>query len=185
MPLFPSVPLLVAFALLTSCSQQEEAAIPEPFRLDAGAIGRYDGMSLMEYDGPKGQIILTRISEPIWFSSARDAIAFTVMPDEPKNIAAIYVSDMAAAESWERPGTDNWIDAKTAYYVLESRLQGRAGFAETVPFSTEEAARAFVEVNGGEVVRFDDLPLDYILGGAEEDDGETIPADMTDPRRSH
>jgi copper chaperone NosL len=160
--------VLAAFALL-GCSQQEEVAMPDPFTLDAQAIGRYCGMNVLEHDGPKGQIILTRIPEPIWFSSARDAVAFTMLPDEPKNIAAIYVSDMATATSWEQPGADNWIDAKNAFFVLGSRQRGGMGTSETVPFSTEEAARAFAATNGGKVVRFDDIPLDYVLGDSDEE----------------
>jgi copper chaperone NosL len=143
--------------------------MPDPFTLDAQAIGRYCGMNVLEHDGPKGQIILTRIPEPIWFSSARDAVAFTMLPDEPKNIAAIYVSDMATATSWEQPGADNWIDAKNAFFVLGSRQRGGMGTSETVPFSTEEAARAFAATNGGKVVRFDDIPLDYVLGDSDEE----------------
>ncbi len=165
-----SAPLFVALALFAGCSQQENLPVPDPFTLDAEAIGRYCGMNVLEHEGPKGQIILGRIPEPIWFSSARDAVAFTMLPDEPKNIAAIYVSDMATAESWEQPGADNWIDAKTAFFVLGSRQRGGMGTAETVPFSTEDAARAFAEANGGEIVRFADIPIEYVLGGSDEDD---------------
>jgi len=173
----------VALALLSACSQQEEAAMPDPFPLDAEAIGRYCGMNVLEHDGPKGQIILTRIPEPIWFSSARDAVAFTMLPDEPKNIAAIYVSDMAVAESWDKPGADNWIDARTAWFVLGSRQRGGMGTAEAVPFSTEEAARAFADANGGEIVRFADIPLDYVLGGVDagEDDPDAAPVGAITP----
>ena len=167
-----AIPLFAAFALLAGCSQQEEVAMPDPFTLDAEAIGRYCGMNVLEHDGPKGQIILTRIPEPIWFSSARDAVAFTMLPDEPKNIAAIYVSDMAVAESWDEPGADNWIDARTAFFVLGSRQRGGMGTAETVPFSTEDAALAFAAANGGTVMRLDDIPLDYVLGDAGEDEDE-------------
>jgi copper chaperone NosL len=173
-----SAPLLVVLALFAGCSQQEELPMPAPFTLDAEAIGRYCGMNVLEHDGPKGQIILTRIPEAIWFSSARDAVAFTKLPDEPKNIAAIYVSDMAAAKSWEQPGADNWIDAKKAFFVIGSRQRGGMGTAETVPFSTEEAALAFAAANGGKVMRFDDIPLDYVLGDASENadtDAETGP----------
>jgi len=158
-----------ALTLLSACSQQEEVAMPDAFALNAEAIGRYCGMNVLEHDGPKGQIILTRIIEPIWFSSASDAVAFTMLPDEPKNIAAIYVSDMAVATSWEQPGADNWIDAKTAYFVLGSDRRGGMGTAETVPFSTEEAARAFADANGGEIMRFADIPIEYVLGGPDED----------------
>lgn len=167
MRLFAALCLAASLGALSACSQQQEAA-PAPFVLNDEAIGRYCGMNVLEHDGPKGQIILTRIPEPIWFSSARDAVAFTMLPEEPKNIGAIYVSDMGAAESWEQPGAENWIDARTAFYVIGSARRGGMGVAETVPFSSEEAARSFAGLHGGDVVRFDDIPQSYVLGADEE-----------------
>ena len=158
---------------LAACSQQEEVVIPDAFALNEEAIGRYCGMNVLEHHGPKGQIILTRIPEPIWFSSASDAVAFTMMPDEPKNIAAIYVSDMAVAKSWEQPGAENWIEARNAYFVLGSTRRGGMGTNETVPFSTEDAALAFIDENGGEMMRFADIPVEYVLGGADATAGNT------------
>src|SRR5690606_34003818 len=135
-----------AFAVLfvlTGCSSEEKTLPLEPFALNESAIGHYCGMNVLEHPGPKGQIILGQIPEPIWFSSARDAVAFTMLPEEPKNIAAIYVSDMAKAPSWDEPGAGNWVDARQAFYVIGSSLRGGMGAEETVPFSTEAAARQF------------------------------------------
>jgi copper chaperone NosL len=159
------LPLLLG--LFGACSPQEEAARPEPFALTQEAMGRYCGMNVLEHPGPKSQIILSGALEPIWFSSARDAVAFTLLPEEPKNIGAIYVSDMAAAQSWEEPGARNWIEARGAFYVIGSARRGGMGVAETVPFSTEAAARAFAAAHGGEVVTFDRIPADYVLGDTE------------------
>ena len=164
--------LLAAATLLLAagCAQEEEAAMPAAFSLTDDAMGRYCGMNVLEHDGPKGQIILTRIPEAIWFSSARDAVAFTMLPEEPKNIAAIYVSDMGAAPSWEQPGADNWIDARAAFYVIGSSRLGGMGAEETVPFSTQEAAQDFAALHGGEIVGFADIPVAYVLGGGEVDE---------------
>jgi copper chaperone NosL len=156
-----------ALFVLGACSAEEKAPPPAPFALTQEAIGRYCGMNVLEHEGPKGQIILTRIPEPIWFSSARDAIAFTMLPDEPKTIGAIYVSDMAVAPSWAEPGAENWIDARTAFYVIGSTQRGGMGVQETVPFSTQQAADDFVALHGGAVVRFEDIPVDYVLGGGD------------------
>lgn len=161
--------LAATLMLATACSQEQEVAAPAAFALTEEAIGRYCGMNVLEHDGPKGQVILTRIPEPIWFSSARDAVAFTMLPEEPKNIAAIYVSDMGVAASWESPGAENWIDARAAFYVIGSTRMGGMGAAETVPFSTEAAARDFAAQHGGEIVAFADIPTDYVLGGGEEE----------------
>lgn len=167
---------LAALVLAGGCSEQEEAAPPAPFSLTQEAIGRYCGMNVLEHDGPKGQVILSHIREPIWFSSARDAIAFTMLPEEPKNIAAIYVSDMAAAPSWEDPGADNWVDAHTAFYVIGSRRLGGMGAAETVPFASEAAARDFAAEHGGEIVGFANIPASYVLGSGDEQQPAAAPA---------
>lgn len=161
--------LAAAFALaIAGCSDESPAEPPKPFALTMEAIGRYCGMNVLEHPGPKGQIMLGDIPEPIWFSSARDAVAFTMLPEEPKKIAAIYVSDMANAESWDKPGAENWVEARRAYYVIGSSMRGGMGAPETVPFSTQAAANAFVNENGGDVVSFSEIPPDYVLGTSED-----------------
>jgi len=44
-------------------------------------------------------------------------ISFTISPEEPKNIAAIYVNDMNDANR-DNPGLENWINAHGARYVF-------------------------------------------------------------------
>lgn len=162
----------LAFLLLTGCSEEKKVETPAPYALTEEAMGRYCGMNVLEHAGPKGQIILEQIPEPIWFSTARDALAFTMLPEEPKDIAAIYVSDMAKAPSWDAPGADNWVDARKAFFVIGSSARGGMGSEETVPFSTESAAKAFAQKNGGRVVRFDEVPQDYVLGNGTDEKGQ-------------
>lgn len=167
---------IAASFLLVGCKGEENTAVPPPFALTEEAMGRYCGMNVLEHSGPKGQIILQQVLEPIWFSSARDALAFTMLPEEPKDIAAIYVSDMGKAPSWDRPGAENWIDARKAFFVIGSAARGGMGAEEAVPFSSETDARAFASKNGGQVVGFDEVPKDYVLGTGAE-----VPAAGSDP----
>ena len=125
-------------------------------------------MNVLEHPGPKGQIILASRIEPVWFSSARDALAFTMLPEEPKDIRAIYVSDMAKAPSWEEPGANNWVDAKQALFVVGSRIKGGMGADEAVPFSDRAAANSFASENGGRVLAFAEVPRDYVLGAGTD-----------------
>lgn len=155
--------LLGGLALLALAACKEEAGKPAAHTLTDDAIGRYCGMMLTEHEGPKGQILLDGVDEPVWFSSARDTLAFTVLPEEPKDIAAIYVSDMGAAPSWAEPGVDNWTDAKTASFVVGSDVEGGMGGTETVPFADREKAEAFAREHGGEVVAFDAVATEAIL----------------------
>lgn len=160
--------LFAGLALLALSACREEAAAPAAHTLTDAAIGRYCGMMLTEHEGPKGQILLKGSDEPVWFSSARDAITFTLLPEEPKDIAAIYVSDMGAAASWADPGADNWTDARAASFVIGSDAEGSMGGTEAVPFADKAKAEAFAGEHGGAVVGFDAIPPDYILGAATE-----------------
>jgi copper chaperone NosL len=156
---------LVAVVLLAGCNPDAaNPVVPPPVALNSDAMGVFCGMNLLEHPGPKGQIITASRIDPFWFTSVRDTVAFTLMPDQPRDIRAIYVSDMARATSWEEPGATNWIDARKALFVIESRKQGGMGAAEAVPFGNRAAADAFAAVNGGKVVTFSEIPGAYVLG---------------------
>jgi copper chaperone NosL len=43
-------------------------------------------------------------------------------------------------------------------------MQGGMGAPETVPFSSRTAADKFAAEHGGQVVMFDSIPRDYVLG---------------------
>ena len=146
----------VALAVLAACSKEEARVVPPAHSLTADATGHYCGMLLAEHAGPKGQILLEGQDDPVWFSSVRDTLTFLNLPEEPKTIAAVYVSDMAKAASWEQPGADNWTLAGDAFFVVGSSRQGGMGGTEAVPFSTEPAAQAFVQQYGGRIARLDD-----------------------------
>jgi copper chaperone NosL len=155
----------VAILFLTACNQDAaNSVVPPPVALKADAMGVFCGMNLLEHPGPKGQIITASRIDPFWFTSVRDTVAFTLMPDQPRDIKAIYVSDMARAKNWEDPGATNWIDARKALFVIESGKKGGMGAAEAVPFGSREAADAFIAANGGRVVTFVEIPSTYVLG---------------------
>ena len=168
---------------LAGCKEDVAGVPPPPHELTSAAIGYYCGMNLMEHGGPKGQIILASRSDPIWFSSARDAVSFTLLPEEPKDIRAIYVSDMAKAPSWDDPGTKNWVDARKGFFVIGSRVAGGMGAPETVPFSNRQAADEFVAEKGGKVVTFDAIPRDYVLS-SEPDAADPVGAAILEPKEA-
>lgn len=166
--------LAIAFLLpvvLLGCDDKRSAQVPPPHKMTAEVIGRYCGMNVLEHPGPKGHIFVASLIEPVWFSSVRDAIAFTVLPEEPKDIQAIYVSDMGKAPSWEKPGADNWVEARKALVVIGSRVRGGMGGEEAVPFSERAAAEKFVAENGGRIVPFAEVPREYVLGSGGDRSG--------------
>lgn len=156
---------LLAAALVAGCDDAGPHAgvPPPPAELGGDAIGYYCNMIVVAHSGPKGHIFLTGREAPVWFTSVRDTVAFTRLPEEPKNIAAVYVNDMGRA-SWEKPEPDTWIEARDAWYVVGSARRGGMGAPEPVPFAEREAAERFADVEGGRVLPFDAIPDDAVLG---------------------
>lgn len=168
--------LTLSALLLAGCDEGDKAAeAPPPVALTREAIGHYCGMTLVEHPGPKGQILLRGDARPVWFSSARDTIAFTLLDEEAKAIRAIYVSDMGKAPSWDEPGGANWVEARQAWFVLGSDRRGGMGAEEAVPFSERAMAERFAAAHGGRVLRLAELPRGWVLGeeGAPPDAAET------------
>ena len=149
---------------LSACSKQgKQAALPPPQEISASSTAQFCGMLLSEHSGPKGQIFVRGNPQPLWFASVRDTLAFTLMPETPKDIAAIYVSDMGRAKNWDQPERGAWIEAHRALYVIGSRARSGMNADETVPFGDADAARRFAVENGGRVVAFADIPQSFVL----------------------
>lgn len=157
---------------LAACGKEDSEA-PPPVAIPAEAIGHFCNMAVAEHSGPKGEIFLKGRVQPVWFTSARDALAFTMLPEEPKDIRAVYVSDMGRSSSWEHP--EAWVEARQAFFVLGSDRRGGMGRPEAVPFSTRSAAESFAARHGGRVVEFAQLSPDDILGAPQEMPGHDHP----------
>ena len=161
--------LAAALLLLAGCGEERKAEAPPPQEVTADAIGEFCGMALVEHAGPKGQIFVRGEPKPRWFATVRELFAFTMLPEMPKDVAAIYVTDMGRARNWDQPEPGAWIEAKQAFYVIGSRQRSGMDTDELVPFGTAEAATAFAAANGGTVARFDAVPADAVFpdGGDE------------------
>ena len=157
--------VLLGAALAAGCERAAvPAPAPPPAEVSAEATGHYCGMLLVDHEGPKGQIHLAGRAAPVWFSSVRDTIAFTRLPEEPRDITAIYVNDMARARQWAQPEPGSWVEARQAWFVIDSDLRGGMGAPEAVPFSDPAAAEAFGKLHHGRVLRLADIPDAYVLG---------------------
>jgi len=159
--------VLLGLALAACDGGDETAEAPPPAEYSGDAIGYFCNMLLAEHSGPKGQVHLRSREAPLWFSSVRDTVAFTLLEGEPKDITAIYVNDMARATDWAAPEPGTWVEARAAWYVIGSSRMGGMGLPEVVPFGTPEAADAFAADYGGRVVRLAEIPPDYVLGTPE------------------
>ena len=94
------LPLALLVLVLVGCKEENKGPLPPPQEVSELATGQFCGMLLTEHPGPKGQIFVRDQPQPFWFATVRDAFAFTMLPEMPKNIVAIYVNDMAHARNW-------------------------------------------------------------------------------------
>ena len=155
---------LFGLLLLAGCKPEEkDAALPAPREVSDASVGQFCGMTLTEHAGPKGQIFIRGLPDPYWFATVRDALAFALLPEMPKAIEAIYLSDMARARNWDQPEPGLWVEAHQASYVIGSRRRSGMQTDEAIPFGEATAALGFARANGGRVVRLDEMPRDYIL----------------------
>lgn len=164
--------LLLPLGLGACGDDDDKAKPPPPKEPTSESMARYCNMVVIEHPGPKGQILLKSTDQPIWFATVRDAVVFTLLPEEPKDIAAIYVNDMGKA-NWASPEPGTWIEARDAWFVIESTKKSGMNTAEAVPFADKAKAEKFVQENGGRVVAWKDIPRDYVL--------EENAADATQP----
>ena len=121
---------LLVLLVLAACDDAQQVAGPPPREPGPTDVGNYCGMVLVEHPGPKAQIFLTSRADPLWFTQVRDAIAFTRLPEEPRDITAIWVNDMGRATDWQAPEAGAWTDARSAWFVIAQqpgRRHGRLG----------------------------------------------------------
>ena len=159
----------LASVLVAGCDEPEVAVVPEPIALTREAAGHFCQMTVLDHPGPKAQAHLVGYEFPLWFSQVRDALAFDRMPEQTAAISVIYVHDMGAAASWDRPGDDNWIPLRSAVFVVGSDRRGGMGAPELVPFADRNAAEAFAGRYGGDVIAFSDIEDAMVLGPVEVD----------------
>lgn len=171
---------LLALSLLAlGACRDEIAALPAPVEMTVEAVGHYCQMNVLEHPGPKAQVHLAGMPNPLFFSQVRDAIAYQRMPEQSHAITVIYVSDMGGGADWANPGASNWIRADTAIYVVGAAIAGGMGAPELVPFSVRAEAEAFARDHGGAVMALDVIPDTVVLAPVEMD-GDIGTDDDTD-----
>lgn len=162
--------LFACLVTLAGCGNNgQDGSPPAPLQISAEATGHYCGMNLLEHEGPKGQIFLAGQAQPVWFTAVKQVFAYTLLPEESKSITAIYVNDMGKAANWAQPELNAWVEARQAWYVIESDYVGGMGVEDALPFSERDKAQAFTTEHGGRTVRFQDMPEAYIWRQSSND----------------
>lgn len=157
---------LSAIAPLAACSDTASKAVSTaPVEIGAGTSCTLDGMLLMDYPGPKGQIHYANAEAPDFYCDTMEVLNTLLVPEQVRTVTAVYVQDMGKT-SWDEP-RGAWIDAKTALYVHGSKRKGSMG-ATLATFSAEADAQQFIAEYGGKLLRMADIKPEMVdlSGGA-------------------
>lgn len=159
------LPALVAVLLIAACGEVVKVAAPS--EVDKETVCVLDGMLLRDFPGPKGQIHYEQ-GPPDFFCDTKELFSIYLQPEQKKRVLAIYTQDMAKTD-WASP-QGYWIDAKAAFYVVGSRMQGSMG-PTIASFAAEPDARAFAGRYGGKVLRFAEVTPEMVdlSGGVVQD----------------
>jgi copper chaperone NosL len=168
-PRASAIALAVALAALGACTNTETVAV-KPAELTRDTACSLDGMTLLDYPGPKAQIVYDK-GDPDFFCDTIELFSILLKPEQAKPVRAVYVQDMGQAD-WATP-TGHWIDAKTAFYVVGSKRRGSMG-PTIASYAREADARALVTTEGGRVLRFEQVTPDMAVldGGVLKDRSE-------------
>jgi copper chaperone NosL len=161
--------LAMALAAFGACTNPEKTA-SGPVEITRDTACSLDGMTLLDYPGPKAQIQYEQ-GEPDFFCDTVELFSTYLHPEQSKRVRAIYVQDMGQAD-WNQP-TGHWIDARTAFYVAGSKRRGSMG-PTIVSFAREQDARALAAKEGGKVLRFGEVTPEMAVldGGVLKDRAE-------------
>ena len=160
---------LAALPVLGACDKEgEKATSVAPVEISQDTACELDGMLLVDYPGPKGQIHFADTPEPAFYCDTMEVLNTLMHPEEVRKITAVYVQDMGKAD-WDHP-EGHWIDARTAIYVEGSSRQGSMG-PTFGSFSNEEDAKAFIAKYGGKLLHMKDITPEMVdlRGGANMD----------------
>ena len=154
---------------LAGCGERTgDARALAPVEIDAATSCELDGMLLADYPGPKAQIHYAGQATPSFFCDTVELFNTMLRPEQVRKVAAVYVQDMGKAD-WAQP-RGNWIDARSAFYVLGSKRHGSMG-PTIASFAQELDAKKFIEQWGGRLLRYDEIKPEMVdlSGGALHD----------------
>ena len=155
---------LLGASLLAGCGEKaEEVREIVPVAIHDSDECHVCGMIIQEFPGPKGQAVEKRGAVRKFCSSA-EMFGWWLQPENRLATAKMFVHDMARSD-WQAPDDEHLIDASTAYYVVAPNLQGAMG-VPLASFAEQAAAEQFAQMQGGQVLRIDDITAELLQQGA-------------------
>jgi copper chaperone NosL len=158
--------LVLVCGMLAACEDSSDAST-SPLTITGKSFCSLDGMALADYPGPKAQIHYAQ-GEPELFCDTVEMLSIVLQSAEQRPVVAMFVHDMARND-WDHPAS-NWIDARSAYYVIGSKRRGSMG-PTLASFAQQADAAAFAGKEGGKVLAFNQITLDQVTldGGVLKD----------------
>ena len=154
--LIRSAGIVTLLALLAGCNPAEKGVAP--IELTQETSCSLDGMTLLDFPGPKAQIQYST-GAPDFFCSTMEMFSIYLQPEQKKRITGIFTQDMGKTD-WKNP-KGNWFDAKNGFYVLDSKKFGAMG-PTLGAFARREDADAFAKQHGGKVLKFDQVTIEMV-----------------------
>lgn len=154
---------LTVIASLGGCSKAPEQ-VQMSYR--AEAIVKADechlcGMMIAGFAGPKGEVFEKGHQHARKFCSTRDMFSYYLQPENKRQAAQLFVHDMTQVP-WDEPSDQQFIDAKSAWFVKGSSKRGAMG-ATLASFKDQAAAETFAAEFGGKVMTFDQIQLATLM----------------------
>ena len=147
---------------LSACGQESDNnnAIRQAAAIERGDECHLCGMLIGNFPGPKGELYLKTEQTVKKFCSTRDLFSFLLDPEYRKQVKEIYVHDMAKSP-WQAPLDSHFIDARQAWYVVDSSQTGAMG-KTLASFGKQKDAEAFAAEFGGRVYPFEQITLSIL-----------------------
>lgn len=149
---------VMALGLLAGCNKPTVETTANPQPLTREAVSAVDGMILLDYAGPKGQIRKKDASTD-YFCDIPELINAVRDPEQAHAVSKAYVQAFDERE-WGSYA-DAWVEVSRPLYVMGSNRMGAMG-PTLVPFLTQKAAKAFVAQHGGRILKFSELTSDVM-----------------------
>jgi copper chaperone NosL len=160
--------VLLCALLLAACGESEQQAQAlGPVAFHPSDECHVCGMVIADFPGPKGQAVEKGGVKK--FCSTAEMIGWWLQPENRHLTATLYVHDMGRSV-WDQPDDDHLIDASSAYYVAGTQLKGAMGVV-LASFADEQAARKLAAIQGGRVLRFEEIDQAVLQMDTAMDEG--------------
>lgn len=151
------VSTVIILFTLTNYKEKNKADIL-PININKHHICACDSMIILDYNGPKAQIIWKDKSRS-YYCEVREIFYEINNKTKNKMINKIFVQDFSNLQ-WGSY-IDKWIEAENAYYVIDSNKDGAMGVTY-VPFSNIESAKNFIKEYEGLLLNFNQIDTNVL-----------------------